>query len=109
MVECAFEWRRRSVEVGRAAVDKIDVHPAVVIVVEEDAARAYCLRQITLRRHGIIVNPCNAALSGRYFREGDRRRRGCGRSSGLLKMNYCGRLSAKQHEREGEDKECASH
>ena len=49
------------VEIARAAVDQVDVHPAVVVVVEEGAARSHGLRQVVFGRCGVVVDPANAA------------------------------------------------
>ena len=59
----------RRVEIARAAVDQVNVHPAVVIVIQESAAGAQAFRQITLRRLGVLVHPRYAAGLGRYFFE----------------------------------------
>jgi hypothetical protein len=49
------------VEIARTAVDQEDVHPSVVIVIEERATGARCLREIAVIRPCILVNPGNAA------------------------------------------------
>ena len=57
----------RFVEIAGAAVDQVDVHPAVVVVIEKRTARAYRLGQVTLGRHGIFVHPGNPARGRRHF------------------------------------------
>jgi len=44
----AQRWRG-VVEIALAAIDQIDVHPAIVVVVEERAPRSRSFRQIFLR------------------------------------------------------------
>ena len=66
-IECVAEWSRRFIEIARSAIRKVDVHPAVVVVVEERAARAYGLRQVHFRRLTTDVNPRYTAGRGRNF------------------------------------------
>ena len=63
-------WRE---EVGRAAVDDKDVHPAVVVVVEEGASRADRFGIVALVRLRVVVNPGDAACLGRDFLKDDAR------------------------------------
>ena len=60
----------RIVEVRFAAVDEIDVHPAVIVVIQEGASRPAALRQVLLRGSARVVYPANAALRGRHLLEG---------------------------------------
>ncbi len=48
-------------EIALSAVDQVDVHPPVVVVVEESAARSGGLRQKSFRRVAIRMHPGNSA------------------------------------------------
>ena len=61
LVERVANRLRGLVEIARAAVHQVDVHPAVVVVIEEGAAGAHGLGQVVLGRCGVVVNPANAA------------------------------------------------
>ena len=50
-------------EIGRPAVDQEDVHPAVVIVVEEGAAGAHGFGEESGGGEGVFVGPGNATLA----------------------------------------------
>ena len=57
-------------EIGRPAVHQVDVHPAVVVVVEEGTARAERFGEIALFGHCIVVDPCDSARSrGQLFKQ----------------------------------------
>jgi hypothetical protein len=60
------------VEIGRAAIHQIDIHPSVVVVIQECNARAHGLGQIMIRGRGVVVDPPDAALLRRNLIE-DRR------------------------------------
>ena len=49
------------IEIAGPAVHQVDVHPAVVVVVEEGAAGSHGLGQVMIRRGGVVVDPANAA------------------------------------------------
>jgi hypothetical protein len=73
-VERIFQRPFRFEEIARTAVDEIDVHPAVVVEVEERAPGADGLRQIPVRRHRVLVAPCDPALRCRHLFEQRARR-----------------------------------
>src|SRR5262249_19033381 len=70
VVKRVTERRIRGVEVAGAAVDEVEVHPAIVIVVEERAAGAGGLGEIFLCGLAGRVFPRDAALRGGDFFEG---------------------------------------
>src|SRR5881394_3067725 len=82
MVESIPKRSIRSKEIRWTAVDEINIHPTVLVVIEERTTGAYSLRQISIRRMSAIVNPGYAALTGRDFFEGDVRLRCLRRSDG---------------------------
>jgi len=61
LVERVLERRLRLVEVGGAAVDHEDVDPSVVVEVEERNPRTHRFGQIAVLRHGVHVDPFDAA------------------------------------------------
>ena len=61
------------VEVALSAVDEIDVHPPVIVVIQKRAACAGGLRQIFLGRFPSRVRPCNPAGGRWHFFERKRR------------------------------------
>ena len=67
----------RSKYVALAAVHQVDVHPAVVVIVEESATRASRLGQIFFGRKTGGVRPGNAAGGGRDFNKWVRSGLGC--------------------------------
>src|SRR5262249_59412616 len=69
VVKGVLERRGRRVEITGAAVDQVDVHPAVVVIVEEGASRAHGLRQVVSHRVSVVVRPGNAARLGGHFFE----------------------------------------
>ena len=66
-VECVSQRLRGSVEIALAAVDEVDVHPAVVVVIEESAARSGGFRKILRGRMAGGVHPVDATLRRRDF------------------------------------------
>src|SRR5882672_3121960 len=60
-----------SVEVRKPAIDQIDIHPAIVVIIEKGTARPNCLRQIAIVRVRVVMNPGDAALLSWHFHEGD--------------------------------------
>jgi hypothetical protein len=72
-VEGVAERARRREEVRRAAVDEVDVEPAVAVVVEDGDAGPDRLRQETLRRVRVVVHPSDAARLRRHLGERDAR------------------------------------
>ena len=109
LVERVFERLLRSIEVAGAAVDEVDVHPPVVVVIEERAARAQGFRQEARRRHRVLVDPADSARrGGNFFEERRRVERGCRsrtgetRKAGGAHARSAGRLEkrpARQHAR----------
>ena len=69
LIECVAQRRIGIEEIAFAAVDEINVHPAVVVVVEEGAARACGFRKIVFRRTPVYVSPGNSGFCGRNFFE----------------------------------------
>src|ERR1043166_1632816 len=60
-------------EIAWPAIDQVDVHPTVVVVVQECAAGAHRLRQVMLGRCGVVVDPANPArFRGNFLEEGTR-------------------------------------
>jgi len=59
----------RCVEVALAAIDQVDIKPAVLVVVEEGAARTGGFGQILLGRASAIVDPLNPAERRRNLLE----------------------------------------
>ena len=59
----------RIVEIAFAAVDQVNVHPAVIVIIEEGTAGSRCFRQILLGRFPRRVGPGYAAHGGRNFLE----------------------------------------
>src|SRR5208282_1539631 len=78
-VERIAERARRRIKICLAAVDQIDVHPAVVVVVEEGTPGAARFRQVLFGGLAGGVNPRDAAAGRRNLLEGGLRRRGTGR------------------------------
>src|SRR5207248_4945143 len=66
-IECVAKRSRRFIEIARSAIHKVDVHPAVVVVVEKRTARAYGLRQVHFRRLTTHMNPGDTTGRGRNF------------------------------------------
>ena len=56
-------------EIARTAVHQVDVHPAVVVVIEESAAGAHGFRQVMVLGGGVVVHPADAAGFGRDLLE----------------------------------------
>src|ERR1700691_5528439 len=71
-IECVAQGLRRSVEIAGAAVDEIDVHPAVVVVVEEAAAGADGFGEIPFGRSAVAVRPVDFGGGRRHFFKGGR-------------------------------------
>ena len=74
-IESVAQRRIGIVKIAFAAVDQINVHPSVVVVVEKSAACAGGLGQIFLRRLARGVFPGDATRRGRNFLEGIKRSR----------------------------------
>ena len=80
-IERIAQGRIGSEEVALAAVDQIDVHPPVVVVVEESAAGAGGLRQESLRRLPVHMCPGDTADGRRnLFKRIDRFRQSAGQA-----------------------------
>src|SRR5205085_3917679 len=56
-------------EIAGSAVDEVDVHPAVVIVIEESASRTQGFGQVTVVGQCVLVHPLDAASGCRHFRK----------------------------------------
>ena len=69
-VKSAAQRFRWLIKVTRTVVDQVNVHPAIIVVVEKGTARPQRLRQITLCGTGILVDPGDAALRrGNFFEQ----------------------------------------
>src|SRR4029077_20763614 len=60
LVERVTERLRGFVEIRRAAVHQVQVHPSVVIVIQERATWTERFRQVALGRDGVFVDPGDA-------------------------------------------------
>ena len=60
-----------SIKIRAPAVDQVQVHPSVVVVVEERAAGTHRLRQVPASGHGILMDPTDAAVLRRDLLEND--------------------------------------
>ncbi len=69
-IERVAQRLRRSVEIAGAAVDEVDVHPAVVVVIEEAAAGADGFGEIPFGGAAVGVGPVDFGDGGRHFFEG---------------------------------------
>src|SRR5206468_2381850 len=69
LVECIAQRFGRVVEIGRAAIDQIEIHPAVVVVVQKRDTGTERLREEVLLRYGVLVDPSDAALRRRHLYE----------------------------------------
>ena len=49
VIKRILERRGRRIEIGNSAIDEIDVHPPIIVIVKEGASRADCLRQVAFR------------------------------------------------------------
>src|SRR5262249_52753548 len=67
LVERVTKWFRGLEEIRRAAVYQVQIHPSVVVVVEERATGAESFRQVALGRNGVFVDPGDAARSRGYL------------------------------------------
>ena len=56
-------WRE---EITTAAIDEIDIHPAVVVVVEKSAAGAGRLGKVVIGRPSVVMLPGDSAYRGRH-------------------------------------------
>ena len=61
-VECVPGWMLGIVKVAWAAVHQVDVQPAVVIKVEEGAARPHYLRRVVPAGPSIVMHPGDATF-----------------------------------------------
>src|SRR5439155_22906478 len=70
-VKSAVQRFRWLIKVTRTIVDQVNVHPAIVVIVEKGAAGAQCFREVALFGTGILVDPGDAALGrGNFFKQG---------------------------------------
>ncbi len=105
-IERVAQRRIGIVEVTLAAVDEIDVHPSVIVVIEKGAACPGGFRQVLLRRLAGGMYPGDVAGGRGYFFEGigrreaapakrratqriRQRRPGSGENSGGITVCYC--------------------
>ncbi len=56
-------------EIAGAAIDQENIHPAIIVVVEEGAAGAQRFREEPARRYGVFVNPIDFGVGRRNFEE----------------------------------------
>src|SRR6185295_2492458 len=66
-VESVLYRRFRSVKIGWSTVDQIDVHPAIVIKIEEEATATAGLRKMSQLRAAVVMNPRDLTLRCRHF------------------------------------------
>src|SRR6266566_4449369 len=67
LVQGVAQRRLRIVEVTLAAVHQVDVHPAIVVVVQERTARSGGFRQVVICRATVDMLPGDSAFCGRDF------------------------------------------
>ena len=79
LVERVTQWLRGFVEIRRSAVDQVQVHPSVIIVIEERATGTERFRQISLGRHGVFVDPSDAAHRRGHLFKNESAHPWCGR------------------------------
>src|SRR5438874_5709264 len=77
VIESVAKRRLRVIEVATTAVDQVDVHPAVVVVIEEGTAGSSSFRQKHLRRAPVTVHPSDPTDRWRNLFELLRRSRTC--------------------------------
>ena len=77
VIESVAKRRLRVIEVATTAVDQVDVHPAVVVVIEEGTAGSSSFRQKHLRRAPVTVHPSDPTDRWRNLFERLRRSRTC--------------------------------
>src|SRR5439155_26009911 len=68
-IECVAQRRIGIEEIAFTTVDEVNVHPSVVVVVQEGTACAGSFRKIVFRRTPVYVSPGNSGFSGRNFFE----------------------------------------
>ena len=66
-IKCVTEGRTRRKKITLPAVNQINVHPTVVVVVQEGTARPRSFGQIVIRRASVHVTPCDSGRGGRHF------------------------------------------
>ena len=94
-IEGILEGHSRSIKIRPATVDQIDVHPAIVVIIEEGATAPDSLRQVSLRGAGIIMNPFDTASAGRYLLESNG---GTATTTAALRVNFLCREVQQQRE-----------
>src|SRR5215472_10515728 len=67
LVESVAKGRLWIVEVALAAIDQVDVHPAIVVVIQKRAARSGSFRQVVVLGPAVYVLPGDTAFRGRNF------------------------------------------
>src|SRR5438445_10345232 len=77
VIESIAKRRTRIIKIALAAVHQIDVHPSVVVVIEEGTAGSSSFRQKHLRRPPVTVHPSDPTDRWQYLFERLRRSRAC--------------------------------
>ena len=52
-----------------SAVDEVNVHPSVIVIVQKGTTGSQCFWKVSLRRHRVLVRPDDAALVGAHLLE----------------------------------------
>src|SRR5580704_3501454 len=81
---------QRSIRLVKSAgsrIDQQDVHPPVVVVVEDGDPGSGRFRQVMLWRKTVVVNPCDSAFTGRNFAK-DRTRGDGSKSNACEQKGY---------------------
>src|SRR5437867_9927040 len=66
-VKCIADRLCWGPEIARPAVHQVDIHPSVVVKVEESATWPQRLRKVAIVRHGILVDPLDTTRCGGSF------------------------------------------
>src|SRR2546426_8309616 len=61
LVERVARRLQRFIEIRWTAVHQVQIHPAVVVIIEECAAWTECLGEIPFGRHGVLMHPSDTA------------------------------------------------
>jgi len=67
---------RRVVEIRLAAINEINIHPAIIVVIEKGATGAAAFRKILPGRSAGVVHPPNSTAGRGHLREWIERRHG---------------------------------
>ena len=82
----------RTVEITGPAVDEVNIHPAIVVVIEKCATRSDRFWKVRHRRASVHMHPCDSAGSCWNFLK--RRRRSVGSGDPWTETIGCGNSSA---------------